>query len=55
MKMIFKCIRDDESNVTFIAEDVALDNIVYNFKFFLKGCGFIFHDLEVIENAEDND
>ncbi len=42
-----------ELEVTFTTKKIQLGDVVEDFEFFLKGCGFIFDHLEVV--VKDND
>ena len=41
---------EDLRNIVCKTEEVVLDDIVETFSNFLKGCGFYFDKLEVVEN-----
>lgn len=58
--LIFKKIKDPEnhfdvSDLTMEVDAVVLTEIIDEFANFLKGCGYIFDGLEIVDRDEDND
>lgn len=51
MKFTFTCEQSDGTKITYETEKDTLDNVLFEVKAFLKGCGYqIDGDLEITEN-----
>lgn len=52
MKVKLESSDQDEFKITMEFETINLIDIVENFENFLKGCGFIFDGLEIVEKDD---
>jgi len=48
----FNSVRQPSKQVHYVCDDEYLDDIVENFSQFLRGCGFVFDNIEVVNHDD---